>query len=78
MIGGMSKRAVAALLWFAAVWVGYELLWSVTGAPRVIGPIVAAAAAGFVTVDPRGVFWARSAPRADHPVATSRRVGVES
>ena len=27
----MSKRAVAAALWFAAVWFGYEILWSVAG-----------------------------------------------
>ena len=53
----MSKRAAAALFWFAAIWVGYEILWSVAGVPRPIGPIVAAAVAGFVSLDPLGVFW---------------------
>ncbi len=56
----MSKRAAAALLWFAAIWVGYEILWSVAGVPRPIGPIAAAAVAGFVGLDPLGMFWPRS------------------
>ena len=57
----MSKRAVAAALWFAAVWFGYEILWSVTGVPRGVGPIAAFAVSAFVTIDPLRVFWPRAA-----------------
>jgi hypothetical protein len=59
----MQKRAVAAVLWFAAVWVTYEVIWSVTGVPRVLGPVLAATIAAIVTLDPTGWFWSRSASR---------------
>jgi hypothetical protein len=72
----MSKRAVAAALWFAAIWFGYEILWSVTGVPRGIGPVAAFAVSAFVTVDPLRVFWPRVAgavrSRASAPVEVSR------
>ena len=57
MLPGMSKRALGAVLWFAAVWLGYEVLWSVTGAPRLIGPVLAFAVAAVVTLDPIQLFW---------------------
>jgi hypothetical protein len=53
----MSKRAVAAVLWFAATWVAYEVLWSVSGMPRMVGPIVAAGVSAFVALDPQRLFW---------------------
>ena len=53
----MSKRAFAALLWFSAAWFGYEIVWSLTGIPRLGGPILAFALAAFVTVDPLGRIW---------------------
>jgi len=56
----MLKRSAAALLWYAMIWVGYEILWSVTGVPRPLGPVVAAAVAMLVTVDPVHLFWPRS------------------
>jgi hypothetical protein len=58
----MSKRAVAAVLWFAASWVAYELLWSVSGVPRMIGPIVAAGVSAFVALDPQRLFWPAPGP----------------
>jgi len=59
-LDGMPKRALAAFLWFAAAWFGYEIVWSVTGAPRLLGPMLAFLAGAFVTVDPFGRFWART------------------
>ena len=53
----MSKRFVAALLWFGAIWFGYEILWSMMDVPRALGPIVAAAVSTFVTVDPGRLIW---------------------
>jgi hypothetical protein len=55
----MQKRALAAALWFAAVWFTYEVVWSLTGLPRVLGPVLAATIAAVVTVDPTGWFWRR-------------------
>jgi hypothetical protein len=59
----MSKRALGAVLWFAAVWLGYEVLWSVTGVPRLIGPVVAFAVAAVVTLDPIQLFWPTASDR---------------
>ena len=73
----MFKRALAAFLWFAAVWVCYEVAWSLTGVPRIAGPIIGFAVAALVTVDPMTLFWPRSttssAPRGlETQVATPR------
>jgi hypothetical protein len=66
----MSKRVAAALLWYAAVWVGYEIVWSLTGVPRAFGPIIATAVSAFVGVDPAGLFWPRTA-KAPRSVASA-------
>jgi hypothetical protein len=80
-----KKRALAAFLWMAVAWVGYEIVWSMTGVPRIAGPVLAFAVAALVTVDPMARFWpprvvpppltgstARSLP-ADHPGRGKRR-----
>jgi hypothetical protein len=63
----MSKRAVAGFLWFLSIWVAYEVIWSITGAPRPIGPILGLVAASLVVIDPTGRFWGKpmtaTAPR---------------
>jgi hypothetical protein len=56
----MSKRALSAFLWFAATWVGYEIVWSLTDAPRLAGPVIAFTVAALVTLDPMAIFWPRS------------------
>jgi hypothetical protein len=63
----MSKRAVIAVLWFLAVWVGYEVLWSVTGVPRGVGPVIAAAVAGAVTVSLPSLSGVHAVPRPAGP-----------
>ncbi len=45
------------------VWFGYEIVWSIAGVPRLVGPIVAFAVAALITVDPAGLFWPRSPKR---------------
>lgn len=55
----MKKRTVAGLLWFFAIWAAYEVIWSVAGVPRPIGPILGLLAAGAVVIDPTGRFWGR-------------------
>ena len=63
----MPKRALAAFLWFASIWFAYEVIWSLTGVPRVLGPLMGAAAAIVVTIDPTGWFWSRTTPRGSLP-----------
>jgi hypothetical protein len=40
---GMTNRLLGAALWFGTIWFGYEILWSVTDAPRLFGPVIATA-----------------------------------
>ena len=65
----MLKRVAAASLWFLATWVGYEIIWSITDVPRMIGPLLAGAVALIVVVDPLRAFWpVRSERRSDRSV----------
>jgi hypothetical protein len=75
----MARRMAAAFLWYAMVWVGYEIAWSVTGIPRMIGPVVAAGVAVFVSVDPFHRFWTRleKSPSRQHPAPVVPDVTAE-
>jgi hypothetical protein len=73
----MQKRAIGAVLWFAAVWFTYEVIWSMTGVPRAIGPILATAAAAMVAIDPTGWFWSRAARHDRRPAVSTAPANVE-
>lgn len=60
----MGRRLLAAGLWFTAVLCFYELAWSLVGAPRPVGPLVAAGVAIFVGADPLHLIWSRGAREA--------------
>jgi len=72
------KRTAASILWFLAIWVGYEVAWSVFEIPRAIGPVLGLAAALIVLTFPIRQTWAGTAtgaPRDDpsrtgNPIAT--------
>ena len=51
------KRLIAGPLWFLAFWFMYELLWSLTGVPRMVGPVVGLVVAATVWIDPMHWFW---------------------
>ena len=51
------KRFVAGPMWFLSFWLMYELLWSLTGVPRVMGPVVGLVVATTVWIDPMHWFW---------------------
>ena len=55
----MVKRAVAGLLWFFSIWVAYDLIWSLTGIPRSVGPVLGLVFAVIVVIDPTGRFWGK-------------------
>ena len=51
------KRLIAGPLWFLAFSLMYELLWSLTGVPRMVGPVIGLVIAASVWVDPLHWFW---------------------
>ena len=51
------KRLIAGPLWFISFALMYELIWSLTGVPRVIGPVIASVVAVTVWIDPLHWFW---------------------
>ena len=51
------KRLNAGPLWFMAFWFMYELLWSITGVPRMAGPVIGLVVAATVWIDPMHWFW---------------------
>lgn len=51
------KRLIAGPLWFLSIWLMYELLWSLTGVPRMAGPVIGLVVAATVSIDPMHWFW---------------------
>ena len=65
----MTKRVVAAFLWFYTGWYAGAMIAAFVGISPVVGPIIGVAAAGLVVVDPRRTFWARPAHSAETQTA---------
>jgi len=59
----MTKRILAAFLWFYAGWYGGAMLAEFLGVSSVLGVIIGAAAAALIVGDPRGIVWGARAPR---------------
>ena len=57
----MTKRVAAAFLWFYTGWYAGAMIAAFIGINPAFGPILGVAAAGLVIVDPRQMFWARTA-----------------
>ena len=68
----MLKLALVGFLWFAAAWVGYEVVWSLTAAPRLIGPALAFGIAAFAVARSYQDVGADEA--AIHPTSDSPRL----
>ena len=60
---GMKKRALAAVLWFYAIWYAGAMIAQVFALSPVLGPILGTAAAAIVAGDPRGIIWTKSVPK---------------
>ena len=56
----MTKRVVAAVLWFYAGWYAGAMIAALFGISPALGPIFAVAAAGIVGGDPRAIIWGRT------------------
>lgn len=65
----MTKRILAAILWFYTGWYAGAMLAELVGINPALGPIIGAAAAGLIFFDPRRMIWTarvvRSASRSD-------------
>ena len=59
----MSKRILAAFLWFYTGWYAGAMLAEILSVSPALGPIIGAAAAGLIVGDPRGMIWKRQAIR---------------
>jgi hypothetical protein len=68
----MTKRVVASLLWFYAMWYAGAMIAAVLGLSPALGPILGTAAAAIVGGDPRHVIWGPR-PAATRTVAPSAR-----
>lgn len=54
---GMTKRVLAAMLWFYTGWYAGAILAEFVGVSPVLGPLIGAAAAGLIAGDPRRIIW---------------------
>jgi len=57
----MSKRIVAAFLWFYAGWYAGSVLAFGFGVPELLGLVLGVASAWLMAGDPLGIIWTRSA-----------------
>jgi hypothetical protein len=57
----MTKRVVAAFLWFYTGWYAGAMIAAFLGINPAFGPILGAAAVGFFVGDPFHLIWARPA-----------------
>jgi len=73
----MTKRILAAFLWFYTGWYAGAMLAEILSISPVLGPIIGAAAAGLIVGDPRGMIWKRQAIRpASASVSSSAPEGL--
>ena len=78
MLRGMEKRIIATALWFLATLFAYELAWSLLDVPRVIGPVLASAAAALVAFDPLRLFWPPREPSTPRQAALPEKRALRS
>lgn len=55
----MTKRILAATLWFYTGWYAGAMLAEFLGVSALLGPVIGAAAAGIIAIDPRRIIWSR-------------------
>lgn len=71
----MTKRILAAMLWFYTGWYAGAMLAEVLGVSALLGPVIGVAAAGIITIDPRRVIWTR--PTTSSPTTSSLEVAAK-
>jgi hypothetical protein len=66
----MFKRTACALLWLVAIGWAFNFISAYTGAPQLVGSVLAIAVAAFVWLDPLHLLW----PSRERPSTSSREV----
>ncbi len=66
----MTKRILAAVLWFYTGWYAGAILADFLAVSPMLGPIVGAAAAALIAGDPRRIIWTVRSVRPTTPEAT--------
>jgi hypothetical protein len=66
----MKKRALAAVLWFYAIWYAGAMIAQMLGLSPALGPILGTAAAALIAGDPRGIIWTKT-PKTTRPASRS-------
>ena len=66
----MKKRALAAVLWFYAIWYAGAMIAQMLGLSPALGPILGTAAAALIAGDPRGIIWTKT-PKTTRPASPS-------
>jgi hypothetical protein len=69
----MSKRILAAFLWFYTGWYAGALIAEFVGVSPLLGPIIGAAAAGLIVGDPRRLIWKARTVGSASPSLPDRR-----
>ena len=72
----MKKRALAAVLWFYAIWYAGAMIAQFAGLSPALGPILGTAAAALIAGDPRGIIWTKTPRPTKTPKATARPVST--
>ena len=67
----MTKRILAAMLWFYAGWYAGAMLADMLGVSPFLGPIIGAAVAGLIVGDPRRLIWTSRATNATASTAAT-------
>jgi hypothetical protein len=70
---GMTKRVLAAMLWFYTGWYAGAMIADIVGISPYLGPLIGAAAAGLIAGDPRRIIWTS---RAEAPATSSAPEGL--
>jgi hypothetical protein len=73
----MKKRALAAVLWFYAIWYAGAMIAQVFGLSPALGPILGTAAAAIIAGDPRGIIWTKT-PKDATPSRTSAGKAIQT
>jgi hypothetical protein len=73
----MKKRALAAVLWFYAIWYAGAMIAQVFSLSPALGPILGTAAAALIAGDPRGIIWTGT-PKQTTSSRTTRGTAIQT
>jgi len=73
----MTKRVLAALLWFYAGWYAGALIADFLGISPMLGPVIGAAAAALIAGDPRRIIWRKRSEQTENQTPIPAEGGLK-